>query len=269
MDFEKEKFSPSSIEHISKIIGDCYTGSGLTSFFHKCGFPQYVHNGATKWRFVNEALHEIQNSSNGTYNILKIIKVLCSPEEFYSKAEDYRRTLDIVNEVLEFYGISINDESDIVNLSEKRTMPYEKENEDMKYFSSRSFHSKINKHSRDLFVSGNYFHAVFESCKAFDKYVKEKSCVDKHGSDLMSAALSLKGTLKLNRQSTETERNEQEGLMHLCMGLMRAIRNPESHEPKLDWDLNREDALDILSLLSFLYRQIDKTIYYDASLYKN
>ncbi len=86
-----------------------------------------------------------------------------------------------------------------------------------------------------------------------------------HGSDLMSAALSLKGSLKLNTQRTETERNEQEGVMHLCMGLMRAIRNPESHEPELDWPIEREDALDILSLISFLSRQIDGAIFYASS----
>ena len=86
--------------------------------------------------------------------------------------------------------------------------------------------------------------------------------MEKHGSELMSAALSLKGPLKLNSQRTETEKNEQEGIMHVCMGLMRAIRNPESHEPELDWPITREDALDILSLISFLYRQIDKTVCY-------
>jgi uncharacterized protein (TIGR02391 family) len=95
--------------------------------------------------------------------------------------------------------------------------------------------------------------------------VSEKSKIDKHGSDLMRASQSLKGPLKLNTQRTETERNEQEGLMHLCMGLMRAIRNPESHEPELDWPITREDALDILSLISFLYRQIDEAIFYAGS----
>lgn len=93
-------------------------------------------------------------------------------------------------------------------------------------------------------------------CKAFDKYVREKSKIEKFGSELMSAALSMNGTLKLNKQMSTTDRNEQEGIMLLCMGVMRTVRNPKSHEPALEWKVSREDALDILSLLSFLYRQI-------------
>ncbi|NMB97459.1 MAG: TIGR02391 family protein [Clostridiaceae bacterium] len=265
MNLEKETFTSSALEQISKIIGDRYTGSEITSFFEKCGFPEYVHDGATKWRFVKRVLHQIQNSTYGSYNIVKIIKILCSPEEFYTNAELHRDIINSVNEVIEFYGLRINTDGTITYLREKRSKPSEKDSEDAKLFASRTLHHEIVKHSKVLFVEGNYFHAVFESCKAFDKYVKEKSCIDKHGTDLMSAALSLKGPLKLNKQITETEKNEQEGLMHLCMGLMRAIRNPESHEPKLDWNINREDALDILSLISFLYRRIDKTIYFDMT----
>ena len=90
----------------------------------------------------------------------------------------------------------------------------------------------------------------------------EKSKLDKHGSDLMGAALSMRGSLKLNKQMTETDRNEQEGIMHLGMGVMRAIRNPKGHELALEWPIDLKDALDILSLLSFLFRQIDKSVYY-------
>ena len=78
----------------------------------------------------------------------------------------------------------------------------------------------------------------------------------------MGAALSLRGPLKINTQRSETEQNEQEGVMHLCMGLMRAIRNPEAHEPELDWTITQEDALNILSLVSFLWQKIDTAKYF-------
>jgi len=74
---------------------------------------------------------------------------------------------------------------------------------------------------------GRHFHTVFDCFQTFDKYLREKCKLDKRGSDLMSAALSLRGPLKLNALRTETEGNEEEGVMHLRMGFMRAIRNPE------------------------------------------
>ena len=117
-------------------------------------------------------------------------------------------------------------------------------------------------HARRLFVEGNYFHAVFECCKVYDKEVSQKSQIQDSGASLMSKAFSLSGTLKLNNQRTETERNEQEGIMHLSRGIMSAIRNPQAHEPALDWPITREDTLDLLSFLSFLFRKLDKAVYY-------
>ncbi len=103
---------------------------------------------------------------------------------------------------------------------------------------------------------------MFECCKVYDKEVSQKSQIQEHGVSLMSKAFSLSGTLKLNAQITETERNEQEGIMHLSRGIMGAIRNPQSHEPALDWPITKEDTLDLLSFLSFLFRKLDKTTYF-------
>lgn len=258
-----EPFSLSALERIAKIIGDRYSGSEITGFFRKAGFPQVCHDGTTKWRFVYSALEQIQSESYGPYQIAKIIQQLCSPEEYFGNAEGHRQIIDEVNEILSFYNLAVNiKDGKIVVGSKADAVLRSRESEDTKLFDSRGLHAEVEKHGRLLFLEGRHFHAVFECCKAFDKYVQEKSRLNKHGSELMSAALCTKGPLKLNSQQTETERNEQEGIMHLCMGLMRAIRNPESHEPQLDWPITREDALDILSLISFLYRQVDKSVFF-------
>jgi uncharacterized protein (TIGR02391 family) len=70
-----------------------------------------------------------------------------------------------------------------------------------------------------------------------------------------------KGVLKITPCISDTDRNVQDGVKFLSAGLMQAIRNPTAHEPALDWPICREDALDILSFLSFLFRQLDKATY--------
>lgn len=261
-----EPFSLSALERIAKIIGDRYTGSEVTEFFRKAGFPQIRHDGTTKWRFVYSAMEQIQSSTYGPYQIAKIVQQLCDPQEYFGNAEGHGQIVNEMNEILSFYGLTVNaKDGKIVVTGKTDAVLRSRESEEARSFDSRGFHPEVRKHARLLFLEGHHFHAVFECCKAFDKYVREKSHLDKHGFDLMSAALSSKGSLKLNAQQTETERNEQEGLMHLSMGLMRAIRNPESHEPELDWLITREDALDILSLISFLFRQVDKAVFYVGS----
>ncbi len=261
-----DPFSLSALEQIAKIMGDRYTGTEITEFFRKAGFPEIRHDGGTKWRFVYAALEAIQARRHGPYQVAAIIERLCDPQEYFGNAEGHRRVVEQVNEVLRFYGLVVNARDGKISAAGREdAILRSRHSDEAKLFHARAFHTEVSKHARLLFLEGHHFHAVFECCKSFDKHVREKAKLGKHGSELMSAALSVKGPLKLNTLRTETERNEQEGLMHLCMGLMRAIRNPESHEPELDWEITREDALDILSLLSFLYRKVDNTTFYGGA----
>jgi uncharacterized protein (TIGR02391 family) len=133
-------------------------------------------------------------------------------------------------------------------------------------FDRRAFHSTVVQHTRALFLQRNYFHAVFEAAKAFNVEVKRKAHSAKDGQALMLDVWSMeKGTLKLTAGTTDTDRNVQEGVKFLSAGLMQAIRNPTAHEPALDWPIGREDCLDILSFLSFLFRQLDKAVYYKGT----
>lgn len=135
----------------------------------------------------------------------------------------------------------------------------------MNDFYSRHFHEEVNMHARRLFLQGNYFHAVFESAKAYNLKVKQKSHSKNDGEKLMMEVFSLNGVLKLNTGQTDTERNIQDGIKFLSSGLMRAIRNPTAHEPALDWHINKQDCLDMLSMISFLFRQLDKAVYFSTN----
>ena len=135
--------------------------------------------------------------------------------------------------------------------------------DNMEEFAQRAFHAEVARHSQKLFLQGNFFHAVFESCKAFNSAVKQKSHSDKDGESLMMGVWGCdSGVLKITKCQTETDRNIQDGVKFLSAGLMRAVRNPTAHEPALDWSIEKKDCLDILSFISFLYRQLDIAVYF-------
>ena len=134
--------------------------------------------------------------------------------------------------------------------------------EAVREFYSRRFHSIISQHCLNLYEQRNYFHAVFEAAKIYNKLVKDKSKSEKDGFSLMTEVWGYNGVLKVTKCETETERNFQDGLMFLSAGLMRAIRNPTAHEPALHWPISKEDCLDLLSFISYLLRQLDKAVYY-------
>nr|WP_134440985.1 TIGR02391 family protein [Methylacidiphilum caldifontis] len=80
-------------------------------------------------------------------------------------------------------------------------------------FDSRNYHETVKKHSRDLFLKGDYFHAVFEAAKAYNTEVKTKAgLTNLDGQALMNKAFSSNEPLiKLTPCQNETEKNIQDG----------------------------------------------------------
>lgn len=137
--------------------------------------------------------------------------------------------------------------------------------EEYEAFFSRGFHSEVTRHAQKLFLESNYFHAVFEVAKAYNKQVREKAQSTKDGHPLMMDVWGWeKGVLKITACKTDTDKNVQDGIKFLSAGLMQAIRNPTAHEPAVDWPISKQDCLDILSFLSFLFRKLDDAVAVNA-----
>lgn len=137
--------------------------------------------------------------------------------------------------------------------------------EGYKEFHARAFHPEVVRHSRSYFLERNYFHAIFEACKAYNRAVQLKSQSTKDGEQLMLAVWGFEhGVLKITPCQSKTDENIQEGVKFMSAGVMRAARNPPAHETALDWPVKKEDCLDILSLLSFLFRQLDAAVFVTA-----
>ena len=140
---KKMKFQLNALEALSKIIGETYTGSEITRLFKKAGFPEIVHDGNTKWKFVCETFENMQEESiEGFYKILKVLEVLCDPQEYLLTPEKYEDNLKKVNRVLSFYGFEFNEEGILVKLEEINTK-----------LETHSITSQEEKEHYDVFIS--------------------------------------------------------------------------------------------------------------------
>jgi len=206
----------------------------------------------SKENFPNDSITSVRAST--VYNwILSLAK---------THLENGERVKRLVNFCLEI--TPDEGKGKIIEFLEKNGCPYNILYKDsLDEFLKRNFHAEIIKHSQKLFVQGNYFHAVFESAKAYNKDVKEKSLNDKDGQPLMLSVWGCdNGVLKITKCETQTDKDFQDGIKFISGGLMSAIRNPTAHEPAITWPISKQDCLDILSLISFLYRQLDKAVYF-------
>ena len=101
--------------------------------------------------------------------------------------------------------------------------------------------------------------AVFEAAKSLSEKVREKTGLQDDGSVLFNTAFSVNNPrLALNSLQTSTERNLQNGLKEMLNGVTHMVRNVTAHELKVKWVVNEQDAIDILTTISFLHKQLDE-----------
>lgn len=125
-------------------------------------------------------------------------------------------------------------------------------------FEGLSLHQRVANVAHDLYVDGHYFNAVSNSAIALVNYVKEKSGrLDLDGAPLMTTVFSRNNPiLSFNDLSNQTDLDEQEGMMHLFLGVVLGIRNPRAH---VLFDDDPQRALEYILLISHLAKRLDET----------
>jgi uncharacterized protein (TIGR02391 family) len=120
-------------------------------------------------------------------------------------------------------------------------------------FDRLNLHPRIREVSRDLFVDGHQWDAVFAAAKALVNYVKERSNRhDLDGAPLVRAVFSKNAPiLAFNDLKDQTDADEQEGMMHLFEGAVLAIRNPGGHAFPEGPEKRAIEYIFFLSLLAY------------------
>jgi uncharacterized protein (TIGR02391 family) len=235
-----------NIQKIAIEIGDIIKWSSSVNEINRFGQATLK---VTKENFPNNAITSVRQQeiynwlcSTGKSNLLFDERQKMIVEFCLSIAGDNRQ--DIVR-ILESAGVSPN------ILFREQLALLERE----------QLHPEVYKHAKGSFQYEKYSHTVLEVCKAYDKAVQAKTGISKIGRSLMQEAWSWNASnLRATTGTTDSDEKFHDGLKLLSEGVMAGIRNISAHEPVLDWPIKKEDCIDILHLLSFLYKQLDKSV---------
>jgi uncharacterized protein (TIGR02391 family) len=109
----------------------------------------------------------------------------------------------------------------------------------------------------------NYFHSVLEGAKSLAEEIRRRTGSQLDGIKLVQETLQITAAhpvplLALNRLQTETERSRQQGLEVGVRAIFSAARNPTAHEPKFLSTMSEQDAVDLLTQMSYLHRRLDE-----------
>lgn len=253
------------LELLSNIFGDTadgLTGTEIHRFLLQAGIADISENEAflAKRKRLFNAFANFQNTHNCCNNILKFIQLVLTPSRFIGKSEEFEALRAKVNQQLAFEGYEIK-ENGKFTLAQKANVisDVELKVENLKQeLTNRNAHAQIFRYCTPELLSNNYFHSVFEASKGLFQRIRDLSGLTTDGNTLIEQVFSSNPVLIINNYQTKQEKDEHTGFCNLLKGLCGMFRNPEAHQPKIFWDIDEQDALEILGLISYCHRRLDK-----------
>jgi uncharacterized protein (TIGR02391 family) len=260
------EFSQTELESICSALAETrngLTGSEIGSMLARLGIPDPMPTMTKRYRlFEALAKHQVQIRSGSIVGAF--IQEAMNPVRYIGNHVLFDSRRDALNTILAFCGYSLGEDGKLrlraqpaYTLTEAEEAAGRLRSE----LSRRGVHADVLKFCRPELLQENYFHAVFEATKSVADKIREKAEVDGDGSELVDRAFGIgkQGIplLAFNSLQTETEHSEHSGLMQLMKGMFGVFRNVTAHAPKIKWTISEQDALDLLTIASYLHRRLD------------
>lgn len=252
------------LESICKVIADTekgLTGTEIGKILGDCKIPD-VDSLNTKWKRLFNAFANFQNKHQHSKNILLFIQKGISPARYINKKDEFEDLRFELNKVLSFIGLELRESSKFARTQKANTISdaQKKANRLKSKLQERNTHPDIFKYCKAELLADNYFHSVFEAAKSVADKIRNKAGLTEDGSSLVDKAFSVNSPrIKINDLLTETEKSEHKGFANLLKGMFGMFRNTTAHAPKIKWEINEEDALDMMSLISLIHRRLDNS----------
>lgn len=261
-------FDETHLERICDVLADTDSGlkgSEIGSLLQQIGASD-LEPLITKRKRLFAALRHCQDQDGYGNRVVAFIHRAMDPVRYTNNREVFNRRRDELNQVLVFSGYRLGEDGKLHPVPTVWTL-YEAEERASKLSDElhrRGIHPDVLKFCRAELVGSNYFHAVLEATKGIADKIRQRSGLMEDGARLADLAFGLGSTgtprLVFNSLQTESERNEQIGLMNLIKGVFSAYRNVTAHTPRVYARISEQDALDLLTLISLLHRRIDEAV---------
>ncbi|HWJ75215.1 MAG TPA: TIGR02391 family protein [Kaistia sp.] len=254
-------FSQDQLEAIAGALGD--TNQGLTGpeIQHLIASSKMNDPGpGTKRVRIYNAFVESQNTKQNRTHVLEFIRLAMKPARYSRDPDRYEPMRALLNQALAFAGLVVDQAGNLTSAEAAQTLrEAQRRARDLRAdLEGRGVHPDVLKFCRAELLADNYFHAVQEAVKSVADKMRTRTGLTDDGAPLVDRALAGDPPLlAINPRSTASERSEQSGFANLVRGTFGMFRNPTAHEARIHWAMSKEDAEDLLSIVSLIHRRLD------------
>ncbi|MFI5297586.1 MAG: TIGR02391 family protein [Polyangiales bacterium] len=248
------------IDKLAHGLEDARTHNQLSVLFERLGFVAPGNKEGPRWFRIQQALLARQIRDRSGNNVGAFIEAMLAPVYFAHDPGAHQKLLENANVVLAFVGLRVGDDGKLVAVAPAKTISEAQERAARlrSELERRRVHAEVLRFCQPEFLEQNYFHAVLEATKSVAQKIRDKSGLTADGGELAQQAFGgLQPPLAVNTLTTDTERSEQRGFTNILVGMFGTFRNVTAHGPKVMWSVSEADALDLLSLVSYLHRRLD------------
>ena len=256
-------FSQDQLEAIAAALGD--TTHGLTGpeiqlllAASKMTDPGPV----TKRVRIYNACVDSQNDKRNRTNVLAFVRLAMKPARYARDPGRYEPMRALLNLALAFAGLVVDEAGNLERADAAKTLPEAKRRaRDLRAdLEGRGVHPDVLRFCRAELLADDYFHAVQEAVKSVADKMRARTGLADDGAALIDRALAGDPPLlAVNARTTASERSEQSGFANLVRGTFGMFRNPTAHEARIRWAMTKEDAEDLLTIVSLIHRRLDKS----------
>ncbi len=255
-------FSQDQLEAIAGALGDTTDGLTGPEIQHLLASSKMVDPGPiTKRIRIYNAFVESQNTKRNRTHVLEFVRLAMKPARYSRAPERFEPMRALLNQALAFAGLVVDEAGNLTKIEVARTLPeaQRRARELRTDLEGRGVHPDVLKFCRAELLSDNYFHAVQEAVKSVADKMRTRTGLSDDGATLVDRVLGGDPPLlAINPRSTLSERSEQSGFANLVRGTFGMFRNPTAHEARIHWVMSKEDAEDLLTIVSLIHRRLDK-----------
>jgi uncharacterized protein (TIGR02391 family) len=271
------RLAPEVLERICAVLGETTGGlshSEIDRFFAELRIedraPRKIHQGieykSNKRQRLYESLRWRQDRDGNGNNAAALLQRVMAPARYADQRELFAARRHELNQALMFAGLTLRQDGQLGLTTAARTLTeaQQRANRLRDILSHRGVHADVIAMCRAELLEENYFHAVLETTKSLAEKIRQKTGLTSDGTTLVNEALSIPSgalpRLAFNSLRTESEKSEQRGIQQLLSGMVSTFRNPTAHTPRIRWSVTEQDAIDLLTMASYLHRQLDAAV---------
>lgn len=259
--------SDNVLRAVSEVLGDTrsgLTGSEIARLLEACGLTD--PGPITKKERIYLALAERQRADGSPNNVLAFVLRAMDPVRYRGEPGVFDARQHDLNMALAFAGLRLRDDGQLepVPAAATLTEAQQRASRLRAELMRRGVAADVLRFCQPELLDGNYFHAVFEATKSVAQKLRDRTRLTVDGSRLVDEALGIDGgrtpLLAWNTLATGNDRNEHQGVVLMMKGTFVYFRNLPAHVPSAFRVITEQEALELLTIASFLHRRLDAAV---------